>query len=54
MPDEYIFVHDILAVNDGGIAPYLRRLMIEDAQRRGYEWPNKTRPRGKHERPGGE
>lgn len=32
-----------------GIAAYLRRLIAEDAERRGVEWPDHP-GRGKHER----
>lgn len=35
-----------LAQDDGGIAPYLRKLIAENAAQRGIDWPNETKGQG--------
>lgn len=35
-----------LAQDDGGIAPYIRRLIMQDAEMRGRDWPAETTRKG--------
>lgn len=50
-PEEKTAIH---ALADGNVSAYLRRLVHEDAQRRGVTMPDGLRDtRGKYERPTG-
>ena len=51
---EYAFLRDVLAADAGGVAQYLRRLIQQDAERRGFNWPGETTERGKYPRRGGD
>lgn len=47
-PREYEVVREL--ADDQDVAVYLRKLIIEDAQRRGIKWPFETKTRGKYAR----